>query len=95
VSTLAGNKAILLLGNHGVRAIGPSIAQAFDDLYYFERACETYVRALKTGMPLRIQSEAVARGSCKQWTDDYAGFGELHFGALKRILDEEEPSYAR
>jgi ribulose-5-phosphate 4-epimerase/fuculose-1-phosphate aldolase len=94
VSTLAGNKPILLLGNHGVMAIGPSVAQAFDDLYYFERACETYITALMTGRPLRIASESVARRTCKQWTEDYAGFGELHFGALRRILDDEDPSYA-
>jgi ribulose-5-phosphate 4-epimerase/fuculose-1-phosphate aldolase len=44
VSTLAGNQAILLLGNHGVMMIGPSIGQALDELYYFERPCETYVK---------------------------------------------------
>jgi ribulose-5-phosphate 4-epimerase/fuculose-1-phosphate aldolase len=44
VSTLAGNTAILLLGNHDVVMIGRSIGQALDDLYYFERPCETYVK---------------------------------------------------
>src|SRR5690606_38101940 len=30
---------VLFLANHGVIAKGPSLAQAFDDLYYLERAC--------------------------------------------------------
>ena len=29
--------------------IGESVARAFDDLYYFERACATYITALQTG----------------------------------------------
>jgi ribulose-5-phosphate 4-epimerase/fuculose-1-phosphate aldolase len=95
VSRLAGDRPILLMGNHGVIVTGPSIAQAFDDLYYFERACETYITALSTGRPLRVAPTSVARRTCKQWTVDYAGSGELHFHALRRILDAEEPTYAR
>ena len=38
-----GNYNILLLANHGILTAGPTIAQAFDDLYYFEKACETYL----------------------------------------------------
>ena len=26
----------------------PTVAQAFDELYYFEKACETYITALST-----------------------------------------------
>lgn len=95
VGKIVGDKPILLMGNHGVMAIGPSIAQAFDDLYYFERACETYITALSTGQAMRIAPPAVARQTCRQWTDDYAGFGEMHFAALRRILDGDEPTYAR
>lgn len=95
VGGLIGDHPILLMGNHGVIIVGPSVAQAFDDLYYFERACETYITALSTGQPLRIASAAVARRTCKQWTDDYEGFADRHLSALKRILDEEEPQYAQ
>ena len=95
VSRLIGDHPILLMGNHGVIAIGPSVAQAFDDLYYFERACETYIVALSTGQPLRIAPAEIARRTCRQWTDDYAGSADRHFNALRQILDEEEPAYAR
>lgn len=93
VSETIGEHPILLMGQHGVIAAAPTIAQAFDDLYYFERACETYITALMTGRPLRIASERVARKTAAQWRDDYQGFADQHLAELRAILDEEEPSY--
>jgi ribulose-5-phosphate 4-epimerase/fuculose-1-phosphate aldolase len=92
VSHLLGDKPILLMGNHGLLVAAPTIAQAFDDLYYFERACETYITALSTGRELRVASDDIARKTCRQWLD-YPGFADKHFNALMGILDEEEPGY--
>lgn len=36
------------------------IAETFNRLYYFERAAETYIRALQAGRPLRVLPDAVA-----------------------------------
>ena len=33
-----GNKKVLLMSNHGVLTAGQTVAEAFDELYYFERA---------------------------------------------------------
>ena len=44
-----GSRSILLMGNHGALVVGDSVADAFDRLYYFERACQTQVLALCTG----------------------------------------------
>lgn len=92
MSRQLGDKPILLMGNHGVLVAAPSVAQAFDDLYYFERACELYLTALATGRPLRIASDAVARKTARQWLD-YPDFATRHFAALQEILDEQEPDY--
>jgi len=92
VSRQIGDKPILLMGNHGVLVAAPSVAQAFDDLYYFERACEVYLTALATGRPLRIASDEVARKTAQQWLD-YPDFAVRHFNALQEILDQEEPDY--
>ncbi|MDF0731378.1 class II aldolase and adducin N-terminal domain-containing protein [Pseudomonas entomophila] len=92
VARLLGDKPILLMGNHGVLVAAPSVAQAFDDLYYFERACELYLTALSTGRPLRIASDEVARKTARQW-QDYPDFAVRHFAALQQILDQEEPDY--
>jgi hypothetical protein len=41
----------MVMGNHGVLVIGATVAETFNRLYYFERAAETYIRALQTGRP--------------------------------------------
>jgi ribulose-5-phosphate 4-epimerase/fuculose-1-phosphate aldolase len=75
-----------------VLVIGGSVADAFNRLYYFERACATYIRALWTGRPLRILSDAIAEKAAGEM-DDYPGQAERHLAELKAILDEEEPAY--
>ena len=87
-----GNKSILLMGNHGVMIAAHSVAQAFDELYYFERACETLITARMTGQPLRIVSHEVASKTARQWAE-YPEFAEKHFRELSAILDAEEPDY--
>jgi len=85
---------VLFLGNHGVIVCGPSVALAFDDLYYLERACMLQVLAMGTGRPLRIVSERVAMLTGKQMMED-SRQSELHFEALKRLLDRDEPGWSR
>lgn len=92
VATTMGDKPILMMGNHGVIVTATTIAKALDELYYFERACETYIEALKTGRELRITSDAIAQKTAEQWRD-YPNISENHFAALKDILDDEEPDY--
>ena len=89
---LAG-KPIVLMGNHGFMAIAPTVAQAFDEMYFFERAAETFITALSTGRELHVLSDDVARKTAGQW-QTYASAADRHLGALKEILDEDEPEYA-
>ncbi len=87
-----GRVPILLLSHHGVVALGDSIAQAFDNLYYFERACQTWLTVLATGRAYRQVAPSVARRTARQW-QDYPEFARKHFAALMRILDREEPEF--
>jgi len=82
------------MGNHGVMVIGDSVADTFNRLYYFERAAETYIRALQTGRPLRVLSDAVAEKTAQE-LDDYPGQAERHLSELKAILDAEGSDYAQ
>ncbi len=34
-----GNKKVLLMSNHGILTTGQTVAEAFDELFYFEKAC--------------------------------------------------------
>ena len=57
---------VLIMGNHGILVIGSSVADAFDRLYYFERACQTYILALQTGKTLRVIPDEVAEKVARQ-----------------------------
>ena len=83
----------MFMANHGVLAAGPSVGAAFDDLYYLERACRNQVLAMSTGRPLKhVRADEVERTRAE--FDLYEEQADLHFAALRRILDREEPDYA-
>lgn len=83
---------VMVMGNHGVLVIGDSVGDAFNRMYYFERAAETYIKALWTGRPLRVLSDAIAEKTASEM-DDYPGQAVGHLSELKAILDEQEPAY--
>ena len=91
LSTILGNNSVMLMGNHGVLTVAKTVAQAFDDLFYFERSCETLIGAYQTGKKLHLASHEVAIKTAQQWEKYDAS--DLHFDALKRILDKEEADY--
>lgn len=84
---------VMIMGNHGVLVIGDSVADTFNRLYYFERAAETYIRALQTGQKLRVLSNEVAEKTAQE-LDDYPGQAEQHLAELRMILDGENSNYA-
>ncbi len=86
-----GNADVLFLANHGVIVCGDSVARAFDELYYLERACLVQVLAQSTGKPLKLVSDSVAAMTGKQIVEDKQYL--LHFEALKRMLDRDEPGW--
>lgn len=88
-----GDKNVLIMGNHGVMVVGHTVAEAFDELYYFEQACATLIGAYATGRELRIASPEVARKTARQWLEYPAEFAEKHLAAIKDVLDQEQPDY--
>ena len=93
-SLLADPKVIaMVMGNHGVLIIGPTVAETFNRLVYFERAAETYIRALQTGQPLRVLPDAVAEKTAQDWEAQPA-FADHHLREIKALLDEEGATYA-
>jgi ribulose-5-phosphate 4-epimerase/fuculose-1-phosphate aldolase len=88
------NADVLFLANHGVIVCGASVAYAFDDLYYLERACLLQVLAHGTGLPLKIVPEKIAAQTRAQM-DAERQQSDLHLAALKRILDREQPGWSR
>ena len=84
---------VMIMGNHGVLIIGATVAETFNRLYYFERAAETYIRALQTGQPLRVLPDEVAEKTAQE-LEAYPEQDIRHLTELKAILDAEGSSYA-
>jgi ribulose-5-phosphate 4-epimerase/fuculose-1-phosphate aldolase len=84
---------VLFLANHGLLVCGATVAWAFDDLYYLERACMVQVLAQGTGKPLKRVPHGIAAATGKQIAGERQQ-SDLHFAALKRLLDRDEPGWS-
>jgi ribulose-5-phosphate 4-epimerase/fuculose-1-phosphate aldolase len=78
-------KDIAFLANHGVIVAGPTVAWAYDDLYYLERACQHQVIAQSTGRPLAPVNPALAAQVAAQIQGEREQ-SDLFFEALRRLL---------
>ena len=83
---------VMVMGNHGIMIIGDTVAETFNRLYYFERACETYIRALQTGQLLRIIPHDIATKTSQELAD-YPEQDERHLSELKAILTDEGSNF--
>jgi len=92
-----GPKSVLMMRNHGALVVGETVPQAFERLYFLERASQAQVLALSTGRALRPIPEPVVRATLAQFTSGSLVGGrdraELHFDALKRLLDRTQADY--
>lgn len=83
----------LVMCNHGVMVIGDTVAETWNRLYYFERAAQTYITALQTGMELDFLSDEVAEKTAHE-IETYPEQDIRHLAELKAILDDEGSDYA-
>lgn len=79
--------SVLFMANHGVIVTGETIAQAWHELYYLERACQNQVLALSTGRPLKEVPDDICLAVQQAEAGDLKEYGDLHFAAQKRLLD--------
>jgi ribulose-5-phosphate 4-epimerase/fuculose-1-phosphate aldolase len=79
--------------HHGVMVLAPTIAEAWDDLYYLERAAQVQVLALSTGRRVVPVDPAIAEAAARQMRGGDAESARLHLESVKRVLDAEEPEY--
>jgi ribulose-5-phosphate 4-epimerase/fuculose-1-phosphate aldolase len=98
LAKVIGDKTILFMANHGISTVGETIAEAYDRLYYIERAAQVQIYAMWTGQPLKRLPETVVNKTRQEMRENsyYTGLSpaQRHFAALKRMLDRKEPDYA-
>ena len=88
-----GDADIAFLGNHGIIVTASTVAMAFDEMYYLERACMVQVLAMSTGRKLSIVPEELAARTAQQMQGE-SQQAFFHFEALKRMLDRDEPGWS-
>jgi len=93
LTRVLGNKSVMMMGNHGVLVAAQTVAEAYDCMYYLERACQTQVLAYSTGKPLNVMSNAIAEKTAQEW-EQYCDSSFTHFDEMKKVLDSIDPSYA-
>lgn len=94
IAATLGDADVVFLRNHGVIVTGPTIAEAWDDLYYLERAAEVQVKALSTGRRLVSVTPEVARRAAAQMRQGNAESARLHLESIKRVLIKHDPAFA-
>ena len=80
---------ILFLANHGIIVTGANVYDAWESLYYIERACRAQILALSTGRDLKLIKGQIAKKVADQIKLESQGESAnsyRHFEALKRIL---------
>jgi len=92
IAAALGQCSTLLMANHGLTCTGDTVAQAFEQLYFFEKAAQTVLLAYASGKPLAVMSDEVAANTAEGWRA-YAGMADAHFAHLKSVLDKEAPDY--
>jgi ribulose-5-phosphate 4-epimerase/fuculose-1-phosphate aldolase len=88
-----GDKMTLILHNHGLLTCGKTVREAFDFMYYLERACQIQIAALAGGTPVIMPTPEVAQKVANSF--DRPGYQEKkgEWRALIRMLDRMDPSY--
>ncbi len=93
IAASLGDADIVFMKHHGVMVVGPSIAEAWDDLYYLERACEVQRLAMATGRVIKPVAGDVAERTYAQMREGDRDSARLHLESIKRILTQEEPGF--
>jgi ribulose-5-phosphate 4-epimerase/fuculose-1-phosphate aldolase len=91
-----GHNNFLMLRNHGLLTVGPTIADAFLGMYLFETVCTIQVRAMAGATPLIHVDPSIiatAREQARQVTRGTGG-GALTWPGLLRRLGRQNPGFA-
>ena len=89
-----GDAEVMVLHNHGLLALGPSIAEAFNNIYRLEVACKVQVDAMACNTELIIPSADVVAKANSQWNSNVTRrYGILEWPAMLRQLDRVSETY--
>ena len=88
-----GDKTFLLLRNHGLLTVGPTIADAFLSMYTFENTCRIQIDAQAGGELVQVDPRIMQNMGRVLKTVTAGQGARIAWPALLRRLDRTDPSY--
>jgi ribulose-5-phosphate 4-epimerase/fuculose-1-phosphate aldolase len=89
-----GSHNLMILRNHGLLTVAPSVAEAFNYMYGMERSCEAQLAAMSANTELNtLPQEVVDKAVAMYEPGVIRPYGILEWPALLRKLDRLDPSY--
>lgn len=91
-----GEHRAMILANHGLLVAGRTIPEAFQNIYYLERACQAQIAAQSGGAELILPPESVRQHTASQFNrpgeDALAHYDWAWVSAL-RLIENDRPDY--
>jgi ribulose-5-phosphate 4-epimerase/fuculose-1-phosphate aldolase len=85
----------MILRNHGLLALGETVREAFEIMYYLDCACQIQVDAMAGGMHnVQLMSDAAAQTSTTQFQRPNRLATHKDWPALLRLLERRGVRYA-
>ena len=89
-----GDSDVMLLRNHGVLAVGRTVAEGFNNIYRIERACRTQLMAQNGGDDILLPpTDVIAKTNHMYKPGTRRSYGLLEWPAMRRLADRIDPSY--
>lgn len=90
-----GDKDVMILRNHGLLTCGPTLADAFQEMYQLQRSCEVQVAALAGGARVIIPREELAIRATGQFARTARNGVEnrMMYDAMTRWMVDKDPSF--
>lgn len=89
-----GRHKAMILRNHGVLVGGATVADAFHELWFLERACQIQLQAQAGGAALRLPPAAVCRLTAEQFeSPESAEIVQLTWQAARRLIEAQRAAF--
>jgi ribulose-5-phosphate 4-epimerase/fuculose-1-phosphate aldolase len=88
-----GSMNVLILRNHGLLTMGKTVPDAFELMFYLERACQIQIAATSGTQKLVYPSKQVCDHAVAQFDGSPSYIQGRDWLALLRLLDRIDPSY--
>ena len=89
-----GTANAVILRNHGLLAVGPSAAEAFNLMYGLEMACRAQVDAMAARTELTMPSDNVVAHAVHLYQPaTRRPYGVMEWPAMLRLLDRRDPTW--